>query len=491
MVTFSELKNKSQDLYPAILLDKALPYKSRKRIRRMIFWSMIFVLGCMFYVGAGNSIGEYVFKIRRAFFMFAVFYISTYLIEWFYLSYYVREHKIDFEVAYFALTSKPKDLTAGFLNSEIGEMIMRRLNISSDAVHNFLKNPAREKLWETDAQFVEAPNGFVSLIMYLNTIYDEDNAFAKFLSNNFVDERKFLEASQWSDEILFGMRKDRLILARVRLERIPSIGKNWAYYKTRFLQKFGHPISESPLYRSLGIEWRLYRSEAEKIENLLVQKEGQNVMMIVPSIDSGMEIVSAFAKIILKGYALYKIEGKEVWIVDYSKIALESGNKEEFEANLKNILIEAHNTVNVILVFPKFSNFTERAYNLGVQIDRLFAEFLKSSDINIIALAETNEFHQSIETHVELMQSFAKIEMRDVNLQTLLRILKKEMSEVEKETGVFFTYQALHKAHHLFEGENMAGDNVRKIAKFLRRASEIARADRNLIIGEKTIARAL
>ncbi len=89
------------------------------------------------------------------------------------------------------------------------------------------------------------------------------------------------------------------------------------------------------------------------------------------------------------------------------------------------------------------------------------------------------------------MKSFSKIVMRDVSLQTLQRILKKEMRELEIETGVFFTYQALHRAYHLFEGENMSGDNVRKISKFLRKASEIARADRNLIIGEKTIARAL
>lgn len=491
MVTFSELKNKSQDLYPAILLDKALPFRSRNRIRRIVFWSMIFVFGCMFYVGAGNVVGEYVFKVRGAFSMFAVFYISTYLVEWFYISYYGREHKIDFEVAYLAQTSHLKDLTAGFLKSEIGEMIMKRLNISSDAVHIFLKNPAREKLWATDTQFVEASNGFVSLIMYLNTIYDNDQAFAEFLSNHFIDERKFLEASQWSDEILFEMRKRRLFLRRERLERIPSIGKNWAYYKTRFLQEFGHPITASPLYQSLGIEWRLYRTEAEKIENLLVQKDGQNVMMVVPSIDSGMEIVSALAKIILKGYALYKIEGKEVWIVDYSKVVAESNNKAEYEANLKNILIEAHNAANVILVFPKLSNFTERAHTLGVRIDQIFAEFLKSSDINIIAVVETNEFHESVETHFELMQSFEKIVMREVNLQTLHRIIKKEMRELESETGVFFTYQALHKAYHLFEGESMSGDNVRKIAKFLRKASEIARADRNFVIGEKTISRAL
>ena len=491
MVTFSELKMNSEELFPAVILDHALPWKSRARIRRIIFWSLIVVLACMLYVSSFGSIGEYVFKIRGAFFMFAIFYVNTYLIEWFYLSYYVREYKIDFEVAYLALTSNPNDLAGSFLKSEIGEMIMKRLNISSYAVNNFIGNPERQKLWGISTKFVEESNGFVSLIMYLNTIYDEDNAFAKFLSSHFVDERKFLEASQWSDEILYGIRKSRLFLSRTRLERIPSIGKKWEYHKVHFLQRFGHQISASPLYQSLGIEWRLYRNEAEKIENLLVQKEGQNVMMVVPSIDSGMEIISALAKIILKGYALYKIEGKEIWIVDFKKVAEGSGGKEEFEANLKNILVEAHNSANVILVFPKLSNFTERAHNLGVRLDQIFDEFLKSSDINIIAITETNEYHESIETHFDLVQSFTKIVMREVNLQTLQRILKMEMRELELETGVFFTYQALHRAHHLFEGENMSGDNVRKIAKFLRKASQIAKTEKNLIIGEKTIARAL
>ncbi len=491
MVTFTELKNKSADLFPAILLDKALPYKSRKRIRRMVFWSLIFVFGCMYYVGFDSNITEYVYKIRGAFFMFAVFYISTYLIEWFYLSYYVREHKIDFEVAYLVTVSHPKDMTSGFLKSEIGEMIMKRLNISDDAVQLFLKNPSRSKLWATDTKFFEEANGFVSLIMYLNTIYDDDKDFSAFLSSHFIDERKFLEASQWSDEILYGMRKGRLVFSRERLERIPSIGKNWAYYKKQFLQKFCHPISTSPLYQSLGIEWRLYRSDAEKIENLLVQKDGQNVMMVVPSIDSGMEIVSALAKIILKGYALYRIEGKEIWIVDFSKLNDNSHNKEEFEANLKNILVEAHNSVNVILVFPRFSNFTERAHFWGVNIAQIFAEFLKSSDINIIALTEKNEYHQSIETHFDLMKSFEKIETREINLQTLHRIIKKEMRELENETGVFYTYQALHKITHLFEGENMSGENVRRIAKILRKASAIAREEKNLTISEKTISKSL
>jgi hypothetical protein len=483
MITFAELRAQSEDVYPALLMEKYFPYWTRRFFRTILLVASITALIALVYTHSiGVTMTSEVYVIRGGVFLILLSTIFAYLTEWFYLSYYFKKTPVDFEVAQLIFLSDPHDLVKSFLKSEIGRTVLDRLNIPDASTEYFINNADRKRLREGVVQFLETERGETSMIIYASALITRNADFAYFFEINLIDVKTFLETVQWADELLYAKRERSLFLSRERLERIPSIGKAWEHTRRIVISTYCKPIYQSRLYTSLGEEWRIYKKEAQEVENMLAKKPGQKVMVISPTIESGMEIMSALGQIILRGNALYSIEGKDMYFLSSETFLEAVTTKEDFERILHNVLDEARASRNIILILPQTSKLIARAYELGVDMTAIAKEFLSSPDLHIVSLVDSDEYHHTVAPHTTFVRHFEKITFTKIDHNTLQRIIKDQVRHIESEEGVYFTYQVIRDVAKKFSGPSIDGTYLLSIVKYLRTIAHAVRKDGERVI---------
>ncbi|MCC7004718.1 ATP-dependent Clp protease ATP-binding subunit [Candidatus Nomurabacteria bacterium] len=110
---------------------------------------------------------------------------------------------------------------------------------------------------------------------------------------------------------------------------------------------------------------------------------------------------------------------------------------------MRRILNEAVGAGNVILVLENFASFIESAHTIGTDIVDLLSYYLTSAGIQIVALTDSNGFHQSIETNKELSQFFEKVLVKETDATSVINLVETEALRFEAEEDIFFTYPAI------------------------------------------------
>lgn len=452
MITFAELQNKSSKLYPAIFLEKFSNYHTRRFIRKIIFWLMIlaFLAVLIGLYLPPNVSGWFSFfvdfqnQIRSAFSFFLAVWLFFHLVKAFHLSYYFRESEVDFEVAKLALICDPDDITKSFLISQIGSYTMMRLGVWQKQIDNFLQT-RKENITETDfdIDINSSERKYVNVRDYGGALFDNDKEFSYFLSQYKIDRETFIGALEWVDDVEWQIRVASQWWAKSNLARIQGLGRNWSFGKVYLLEKYGHTIMDEQIYQDLGDRWRMFEKDAQRIESILVKKRDSNVVLVAPTISIGLQIVSTLGKMILHGSVLFEIEDKRIFVLDTVALIESVKDPVDLEKQFRDILSQADNAGNVILVIPNLPVFQERANEIGVDITNLLIDYLRSSRMQIVAIADNQAFHQVVEPNIGIMQYFEKVLIEDVNFDSATKILLSEANRIEANQDVFFTYQAI------------------------------------------------
>jgi|AntRauTorckE6833_2_1112554.scaffolds.fasta_scaffold03333_5 ATP-dependent Clp protease ATP-binding subunit ClpC len=450
MITFAELKNKSSELYPAILLERYSSYGNRRMARNIMFWALAILFFAM-VIGPTLSLrfGEvstffrdYETNIRSAFFITLSFWASLYLIRAFYLSFYFRKSEIDFEVAQLIIDSD-EDVTKTFLESSIGEYTMLRLGIGSDQTENFLQN--RNNILTPDKFDIERTytKDYISIKDYGKSLLMQDSDFSTFLTQYKVDSETFVGALEWVDELEWKIRSAQKWWDRNHLSRIKGVGRNWAFGKVYLLEKYGHSIMSDKSYLNLGDRWRVYEKDARKVESVLVKKRDANVALVSPTTNIGLQIMSSLGKMIVNGKVLFEIEDRRIFVLDTIAIMESVNDSNNLEILIRDILFQTNKAGNVILVIPNLPAFVEHADSLSVDVMNLLSDFLSSARMQIVAISDRHSYHQILEPNMGLMQNFEKILVDDIDKNSAVKILQEEINRIEANKNVFFTFQCI------------------------------------------------
>lgn len=452
MITFAQLQNESSKLYPAVFLEKFSSYYSRKIVRKTIFWLMIIsFLAFITEIFTPDSlhqnisfIVEYKYQIRSLFFLLLSIWFLFQMTKMFYFSFYFREASVDFEVAKLALKTNKKDITKSFIKSDIGEYAFMRLGLGPEQVENFFDN-RRNKISfsDFDIDISSTDRDQISIRDYAGTLYDKDKELSKFLIQYKVDRETFIGALEWVDDIEWKIRSAERWWDKSNLARVQGIGRNWSFGKVYLLEKYGDSIMSDQIYKDLGNRWRMFEKDAKKVESVLVKNRDANVVLVSPTTSIGMQIVSTLGKMILHGNVLFEIEHERIYVLDTVRIIESVEDAVHLERLVRDILFQADQAGNVILVIPNLPVFSERASEIGVDISNLLSDFLRSSRMQVIAISDNKGFHGSVETNMSLMQYFEKVLIEDIDKESAIKILEDEANRMEVQKDVFFTYQSI------------------------------------------------
>ena len=454
-MNYFNLDTQKENVYPALLLDDVLSRGFRKIIRKVFFWCLIVLGGLLFIVQFFDFSNIYL--LRSVFVLFGCGYVMLQLLEAMYRSYYFRESDVDIQVLTIlnkfnvdVTTLDPvnpvfkKDITKAFLEDSMGCYTMYRLGFSQQDIDLFLKNKT-DIVTVVEFEIIENNDKYISFSEFGYSLIHFDSDFVHFLRNKGVNLKDFKQALDWVSTIDKKIKNNERWWTKDSLHKIPSIGKNLAFGQIYELERFGHSIMEDVSYRELGDSARLYQESVDKIESVLVKDTGGNILLTAREGFMCMSVVAALGKNILNGTVSPYIEKKRIYVLDVNMLISSYDEKAEFEEKFQNIMIQASNAGNVILVLPLFADFVQNTHALGTDVRDLVAEFLRSSNLQIILTSGERSYHEVIETDLDLTSHFDKIQLEEFDELHAIYYLQNEVQYQEQKFGVFFTYQAVRR----------------------------------------------
>lgn len=215
--------------------------------------------------------------------------------------------------------------------------------------------------------------------------------------------------------------------------RIPSAGRNWYIENTDYLNLYTHLIYENNIYRSLGNKWPIFRDEAEKLEALLLDQKLHNVMVISDNTSKGMQVVSAFGKMIVDGHCLPRFENKKMFVFNTASFVIHKKNSDELKENFMRMVNEIRMNSDVILVFSNLGNFFDKTMELDFDTTELLKEIMVSRNVQIIAVVSRADYFSQIEPDFNLVKHFDKLDIPNIDKDFVLRVLQDEALVIEKK----------------------------------------------------------
>lgn len=442
---FPELQRKAYEVYPALLLDGVTSHNVRNIIRSTILWILLGLLLIIAYHAFFDAISldPYIFKIRGTFIFLFSLWSALFLLETMYLFYYFKDSSLDFSVAKIVLDTEDDDVTSTFLKSRIGQYAMLRLGISGSEIKAFLDT--REEFVTTNEYIIvpDEEGEFISIAHYGRALLHFDDGLKKFLAHHNITPDIFRYTLRWVAKNQRRSKEYERWWTKDRLARIPSIGRNWSFGQVFLLEQFGHTIFLEQTYQHLGDNWRLQRENVKRLEQILLKERGANIMLVCEDDDTGMEVVASLAKQIVEGTALAEIESKRIFVLDGTMLIDATKEKANFEISFQKVLWEAANAGNVIVVIPHMARFADSASQIGSDVEHVLSEALESSSLQVIAIANTDGFHRSIETNHNLMRHFDKVAIGGFDEFKTVEVLEDEANHLEAKHKIFFTYPSL------------------------------------------------
>jgi len=375
----------------------------------------------------------------------------------FFYSYYFRgmnsildrtdpDHKnqvVTFELASILFNSDSGDVTKDFIFSRYGFACLRRCGIEEDSLREFFNG--RQSKITPDSVEVRSETGSYGIVEYIHTLLHADQEFASFIAVKQIQEKELVAAAEWTIRLERAMMRRRRFWSKDSLGRIPGLGKDWAYGGAYVLEKYSHDISSRQNFGSIGALSGYGSREVDEIEAILARQKESNALLIGEYTAGKLDILAQLARRIMEGKVLPPLEDKHMVLLDTELLIASKKDKPSFETEFIRLFHDAMHAGNVILVFENFSSFIASAQSIGSDIVSLMDPYLSSPAVQVVAMVDTDTFHQVIENNTVLMQRFEKVTVQATNEESTIAVLEDIVLQYEAKDHVFFTYQAVRE----------------------------------------------
>jgi ATP-dependent Clp protease ATP-binding subunit ClpC len=450
---FTDLQRTARALYgPALALERIFPHRIRRKMEEAFRLLAAFgaALSAVAYA-SGRFVqvpaGLPVHQIFGASSLVLAAWLLLFMLECFYYSHLYLEKSeaggsfISFDTAETLRGISPKDITASFFLSDFGQMILLRCGISLETFKQFAK--ARTSILNVAAFTTHFPADGTTTQDILSAIFDADKPLADFFFSYGVQKKELLGVAEW----IANLEEARLAAehwwSRDNLSRIPGIGQHWSYGNIYNLEKYERylPPTTLPRYEihsSYGVD------ELKEIEAVLAKTRGANAILVGNDEEGKLQIIAHLANLIAEGDVVQRLKHERIVLFDHDLFASKNGTKAAFESEFILILQEAMRAGNIILVFPDLPALIMSATTLGSDLPSLIEPYLSSAELQVVALADTQRYHEIVEKNVLLMQHLEPVLIKEIDTANTIKVLENEIVRFEGgKQGLFFTYQSL------------------------------------------------
>ena len=279
----------------------------------------------------------------------------------------------------------------------------------------------------------------------ITTLSQHDLIFKKILADADLKVEDIENLTLWLESIEEKIAERKKFWEYRNLAKGGSLAKEWSAGYTATLDKYS--IDWTDYIRKKGFEEIIgHKDTIEQVERVLSRTEIKNVLLIgEPGFGRGA-IIRALVQRSLFGESFPNLNYKRVVELDIPSLLAQFENHEEVEAILDKIFREVIYAGNIILVINEFHNFVGQLTRPGIiDISGILTPFLKSPQLQIIAITTFPGLHRYIEQNPAVLSLFEKVEVSEISAEETIRLLENLTLVLEQKYKKFISYPALRE----------------------------------------------
>lgn len=358
-----------------------------------------------------------------------------------------------YEVAEVVLRNE-RDVSAAFATSLLGSLVLMRAGLTPEAIDRYIKSE-RPRI-ATDMVALP-PSEIFTLASLGEYLLAQDSQLPALLKEHGITEATYRGALAWVVSTHHDEKRHTRWWSKDNLSRTEGIGREWAYGTAYLLERFSRDIKTSAVFSMLTRNAPFAAEKVAEIEHALARAKAANILLIGDAGVGKMDLVMEVSRRLRTGQSLDAISGKQMIVLDSTRLFATHRDKQELEFTLLSMFGEALSAGNTIVVIENISTFIREAEALGVYLPELLDPYLASPELNLIATDTPGAYHTHLEPMGGFVRRFAEILIDAPDLGATTRVLQSIALEQEQRYHTFFTYASLQAItesadRHIVEG---------------------------------------
>lgn len=221
--------------------------------------------------------------------------------------------------------------------------------------------------------------------------------------------------------------------------------------KKKFLSNYATDLTkkaaEGGLDRVIGRE-----TEIERVIQILNRRQKNNPCLIGEPGVGKTAVAEGLAQKIAEGEVPYKLQNKEVWLLDMTAMVAGTQFRGQFESRMKGLIDEVKMLGNVILVIDEVHNLVGAGDAEGsMNAANILKPALSRGEVQVIGATTFKEYRQHIEKDSALERRFQPVTINEPSLEQTVEIIKGIRPYYEQFHGVKIGDEVARQAVYLSE----------------------------------------
>ena len=165
--------------------------------------------------------------------------------------------------------------------------------------------------------------------------------------------------------------------------------------------------------------------ELARVIQILCRRQKNNPCLIGEPGVGKTAIAEALASKIVAGDVPYKLQGKEIYLVDMTALVAGTQFRGQFESRILGLLNEVHEVGNAILVIDEVHNIVGAGEAEGsVNAANILKPALSRGEVQIIGATTLNEYRKYIEKDTALERRFQPVTVNEPSIEETVEMLR-------------------------------------------------------------------
>ena len=177
--------------------------------------------------------------------------------------------------------------------------------------------------------------------------------------------------------------------------------------------------------------------ETERVIQILNRRQKNNPCLIGEPGVGKTAIAEGLAQRIVAGDVPYKLQGKEVFLLDLTALVAGTQFRGQFESRMKSLITEIKECGNIILVIDEVHNLVGAGDAEGsMNAANILKPALSRGEIQVIGATTFNEYRKHIEKDAALERRFQPVSVAEPNIEEASQIMQGIAKAYETYHGV-------------------------------------------------------
>ena len=192
--------------------------------------------------------------------------------------------------------------------------------------------------------------------------------------------------------------------------------------------------------------------ELQRVMQILCRRQKNNPCLIGEPGVGKTAVAEALALRIAAGQVPYRLQGKEVYLVDMTALVAGTQFRGQFETRMKGLIDEVKSLGNVILVIDEVHTIASAGDAEGsMNAANILKPALSRGEIQVIGATTLVEYRKYIEKDAALERRFQPVMVEEPSIEDCVAILKGIKNYYESFHGITVPTELLHRTVALSE----------------------------------------